>query len=482
MEVKIDLKKRVFNDVYYPLLECQTRYLVMFGGGGSGKSVFAAQRYIYKLLKQKRCNLLCVRAVGNTLRDSVFAELRKVIRAWKLENLFKVNVSDMRITCVTGNEVLFRGLDDVEKLKSVTFVNGELTDVWIEETSEVAEEDFNQLNIRLRGGSTQKQIVITFNPIDVNHWLKKRFFDRKEDNATILHTTYKDNRFLDDEYKRLLESYKDTDPYYYDVYCLGMWGVYGKTIFNASAVNEQIAKDIKPIKRGNFVKQSDGKFVFMPDENGDIRIYEDVKVRYPYVVGCDTAGEGSDYAVAQVLDNTTGRLVATMRSQSDEDIYAEQFFALGRYYNDALIAVEANFSTYPVKKLQEWKYPKQYVREVEDTITHKVQLSYGFKTTALTRPIIISNLIAIARDGMESIVDKDTLFEMLTFVRNSKGRPEAQAGAHDDAIMALAIAYHVRDKQSNRVKELPPPERHYNFESERPKGNPLGQGVTIKVV
>lgn len=478
MKVEVNVKKKVFNDIYFPLLTNNSRYLVLYGGAGSGKSVFIAQRYILKLLNSNKCNLLAVRAVANTLRDSVFAELRKVIKSWNLVKLFKINVSDMRITCVNGNEVLFRGLDDVERLKSITFVNGELTDVWIEEASEVLEEDFKQLDVRLRGGTTLKQMTISFNPIDVNHWLKKRFFDRKEPKATVLKTTYIDNRFLDEEYKELLESYKETDPYYYDVYCRGMWGVFGKTIFNANEVNSQIERNITPCKIGYFILDEKKQYKWIEDENGDIQIYREIESGVPYVIGADTAGDGSDYGTAQVLDNTNGELVATMRTQNDEDLYTIQLDALGRYYNNALIGVEANFSTYPIRKLQEMKYPKQYYREVEDRITQKLQMSYGFKTTSLTRPLILSNLIAVMRENIELVGNKETLFEMLSFVRNGKGRMEAQNGAHDDLIMALAIAHYIRPQQKyEKAKEVIKP--HYNFEFERPKASPYGNGIKI---
>ena len=480
MEVKVEINKNVFNDVYYPLLESKERYIVLYGGGGSGKSVFAAQRYIYKLLTGK-CNLLAVRAVANTLRDSVFAELKKVIKSWKLETIFKILDGDMRIRCANGNEVLFRGLDDVEKLKSVTFASGDLTDIWIEEASEIVEEDFNQLDIRLRGVGSIKQMVLTFNPIDVNHWLKKRFFDVNKPSTAILHTTYKDNRFIDDDYKALLESYRETDPYYYDVYCRGLWGVYGKTIFNAQSVNDQIAKNIKPVAIGCFLYETDvaGKIAtqsWVDDVNGDISIYALPQTRVPYVIGGDTAGDGSDFATAQVLDNITGQQVASLRTQMDEDLYTYQIACLGHYYNDALVGLEANFSTYPIRKLQEIGYTNQYMREVEDTITHKLQKSFGFRTTATTRPIILANLIAIARENIGLIVDQDTLFEMLTFVRNAKGRMEAKAGAHDDLIMALAIAHYVF-AQGDHELTAPKPEKGL-IETMFPKFKGAGQSAS----
>ena len=121
------------------------------------------------------------------------------------------------------------------------------------------------------------------------------------------------------------------------------------------------------------------------------------------------------------------------------------------YYNKALLGVEANYSTYPVKRLEMLRYPKQYVREREDTFTHKIVQSFGFKTTKLTRPVLIAGLVEIVRETPEYIVDKETLLEMLTFVRNEKGRPEAQAGAHDDCIMALGIAFNIAAQQTEFV-------------------------------
>ena len=109
-----------------------------------------------------------------------------------------------------------------------------------------------------------------------------------------------------------------------------------------------------------------------------------------------------------------------------------------------------------------------YVREREDTYTKKMVKAFGFVTTSLTRPIIIANLIKIVREEGEKIVDKDTLEEMLTFVRNEKGRPEAAMGAHDDLVMGLAIAYNIREQQEMTIPKEKRP-RHYNFEAEKPK-------------
>ena len=300
------------------------------------------------------------------------------------------------------------------------------------------------------------------------HWLKKRFFDNKDDRAVTIKTTYKDNDHLDDDYRRTLEGYKDTDPYYYQVYCLGQWGVIGKTIFDAAKVNQRLSEVGEPVKRGCFVYDTyydpvhnevrikDDSIQWVEDVSGYVSIYHDKVECVPYVIGGDTAGEGSDYFVGQVLDNMTGRQVCTLRHRMDEDLYAKQMYCLGIYYNTALIAIEANFSSYPIKELERLGYPKQYVRTAEDTYTRKPKESFGFKTTAVTRPVIIAGLVEIVRESVELLNDADTLGEMLTFVRNEKGRAEAEDGAHDDCVMSLAIAYYARGQQ--------------RYTKERPKG------------
>ena len=213
--MQVNIPKRAFNAAYLPLLDDdEHRYIVLYGGAGSGKSVFAAQRQVVRMMSKPLCNVLVVRKVGDTNRTSTFALLQQVINGWGLHSLF--DVTDLKIVCrLTGNACIFKGLDDPEKIKSVTFPKGELTDIWIEEASEITETDFNQLDIRLRGKRIHGQITLSFNPINVLHWLKKRFFDRKDERAVTLKTTYKDNSWLDDDYKRTLEGYKDSDPYYY---------------------------------------------------------------------------------------------------------------------------------------------------------------------------------------------------------------------------------------------------------------------------
>lgn len=223
----------------------------------------------------------------------------------------------------------------------------------------------------------------------------------------------------------------------------------GKNVFDTEVILDRLTRLPKPIKTGYFIYDYDGLRItnirWQNDKNGYIKLY-DVPRLTEYCIGGDTAGEGSDFFTAHVLDAKTGVQVAHLKHQFDADQYSRQMYCLGMYYREALIGIEANFDSYPIKELQRLGYYKQYTREAQDTYTGKVEKRYGFKTTSLTRPTIISRLIEIVREHCETINDKDTLEELLTIVRNERGRIEAPEGGHDDDMMGLAIAHEIRNQ------------------------------------
>ena len=453
--------KETNNETFLPLFFDKHRHLVLKGGGGSGKSIFAGRKILERCVSEPGHRFLVVRKVAKTLRESCFRQLcvqARTFYASEIKHIPQGKSGDMYLTFRNGSEIIFAGLDDVEKLKSIHGITG----IWIEEASEIYEDDFDQLDIRLRDDCPYyKQIIVTFNPISINHWLKKRFFDRKDTRVRIHESTYKDNRFLKENERQTLEAFKETNPYYYTVYCLGMWGVIGKTYFDAKKVQAQLAKQTKPEMVGKFEFYYNGIEIksvsFVEDENGCVKIYRAPEAGRPYVIGGDTAGEGSDYFVGQVLDNITGRQVAVLRSRYeegfDEGLYAQQMYCLGTFYNNAMLAIETNFSTHPQKELERLGYHKFFVREREDSFTGEIVKAYGFRTDRITRPLVLGELQGVVREHPELIVDQVTLEEMLTFVLrdDKKLRPEAEDGAHDDCVMALAIAYYARPQQTMRV-------------------------------
>lgn len=235
----VDVSRKVFNDAFLPSLFLydtrRYRYLSYLGGAGSGKSVFLTQRTVLRVLREPGHRILVVRKVASTLRNSVYRLFKDVIGDWGLSHLFTFSDSYLNIRCVNGSEIIFVGLDNAEKLKSVAGI----TSIWVEEATELSEKDFNQLDLRLRGRAEHhKEVCLSFNPISETHWLKRRFYDVVRDDVFTLTTTYKDNRFLDDHYVEVLEALKDSDPVYYAVYCLAQWGSTGNLVWNNYKVKD----------------------------------------------------------------------------------------------------------------------------------------------------------------------------------------------------------------------------------------------------
>ena len=221
-----------YSPAFVPLFTDQSRYQVPWGGAGSGKSHIVARKLLYRLLDESHCkhNFLIIRKVDRTIKRSVFALMYNIISKWGLLSDFDINKTDKTMVYKpTGAQFMFSGLDDVEKLKSIEGV----TSVWIEEATELNQEDFEQLDLRIRGNTgALKQIILTFNPISDQHWIKKIFFDDPIQGVFTLKTTYLDNSFIDDEYKMVMENKKKSNPRYYNIYALGNWGTAEGLVFN----------------------------------------------------------------------------------------------------------------------------------------------------------------------------------------------------------------------------------------------------------
>lgn len=232
----------------------------------------------------------------------------------------------------------------------------------------------------------------------------------------------------------------------------------GKCVFPKEKVITRLQKIKKPLKSGYFNYKYNGLHItdieFIESERKKyIEIYEDVKKRYPYVLGGDTAGTGSDDFTGDVINNITGNQVATLEINQDEIEYTRQMYCLGMYYNESLICIETNYSTYSVKELFRLEYTNQYIREIDDSISIKMQDKLGFNTNRATRPVIITELVMIFEESIELINCKKTLEQALTFIKRPDGKKAADDGYHDDRIMSLAIAHAARSQQDYFIKE-----------------------------
>jgi len=258
-KTQIDLTNlsEVTNPAFQSLFTNKDRWLILMGGGGSGKSYFAAEKVLIRILKAasegRIHNFLVLRKTKVSARTSVFKLFCEYIIDWGLTEKANINKTDMTIT-MFGSTIYNTGLDDPEKIKSIQGISS----IWLEEMTEFTKDDFYQLDLRLRGNLPDyKQIIGTFNPINEQHWIRQELFGddlqgnieagqkvvRRKYTAivdgekisffmTVMHSTYKDNLYIDKTYKAQLESLVDRDKNFYNIYCLGMWGNLKGLIFD----------------------------------------------------------------------------------------------------------------------------------------------------------------------------------------------------------------------------------------------------------
>jgi PBSX family phage terminase large subunit len=531
------IKQETRNEIYSIVERFKGRYVVLMGGSGSGKSYEIADRIIDRMEDEAKTRMLGVRAQRNQVSESQFPLLKSRVKMDHRKGFkSKESKGNEEIYNSNGAQTIFSGLDDVEKLKSIF----DITSVWVEEADQATEKDINELDRRLRGYKNgAMQIYITFNPVSVLCYLKKRFFDdrakeyktkdadgniktvrinrtialrgitpfedfiyyrdfqisREELNETIvvwsdekegfveeyfyntlvIHSTYRDNKFMDADYYKVMQDLRTNDPEEYKIYGLGQWGMPGGTYFDKANINKRIVDAPKPTKMGYFEfeytneKIVDSSIRWIDDKSGYIKIFEEPKKGYPYVAGGDTAGEGSDSNTGFFTNNVTREDAASLIYKYDEDLYARQMYCLGKYYNNALIGIETKFSTHPVKELIRLGYYRQYVREERpDSMTGKLKKIHGFDTNSATRPTALGMLRTEIRDNPERFKDIDFLYEATTFVKNEQGRPEAAKGSHDDCIMARAINCCISHQQTTEI-EICESEEDDDDEDDKPR-------------
>ena len=236
------------------------RYRVCKGSRGSKKSKTTALFFIYSMMKYPGANLLVVRKVYRTLKDSCFTDLKWAINKLQVNEYWDVKESPLEIVYIpTGQKILFRGLDDPLKVTSITVETGNLCWAWIEEAYEInKEQDFNMLDESIRGKIEEplyKQITLTFNPWNERHWIKKRFFDVEDENIMAKTTNYMCNEWLDESDKKLFEDMKKNNPRRYQVAGLGNWGIVEGLVYENW---EEKEFDVNEISKRKGVKSAFG--------------------------------------------------------------------------------------------------------------------------------------------------------------------------------------------------------------------------------
>ncbi len=251
--------REVVGGGYDAFWRTEKRYRVVKGSRGSKKSKTTALNLICRMLRYPCANALCVRRYSNTLRDSVFSDLKWAIHRLGVDEAFGWTVSPLQITRkATGQKILFRGLDDGVKITSISVDRGVLCWVWIEEAYEIAsEDDFNKLDLSIRGALPEgyfKQLTLTFNPWSAECWLKSRFFDAPDGNTFTQTTTWRCNEWLDEGDRALFEQMKERDPRRWRIESEGEWGVAEGRIYTNT--------ECRPVDAGALRKKEGVRAVF----------------------------------------------------------------------------------------------------------------------------------------------------------------------------------------------------------------------------
>jgi len=472
-DFNVVIDDELFNKMVLDHLMEIHAYEVWFGGQGSGKSWGICQRKILHLTLLPNRNMMCWRKQSTDCFDSCWGQMVTAIEQLKLEAFWNIRESDHRMINVTnGNGIYFDGVDKIGNIKSFKPVHGNLTDGWYEEVDEEPEVG----NIRIIDGRIRDQfqkcsLIVSFNPVFRKHWLYDWIYkDLANEDALVIHSTYKDNKFCAKAYAQKTEALRFTDPYRYQVYCKGEWGVTGKTIFDANRIQDRLLKlkeiqDVTPPVRIEFAYEKDDNSLPNKDSfshfeyvEGETWIYEAPNPKHPYVLSIDTAGEGVDWYAAHVIDNIDGRQVAVFHSERMPTPCTLQLFGLAKYYNNALVVPEVNFDggsllTY----FQLLGYNNIYQRtKPKDSYSDGYVQKLGWLTGNNRTPMLIE-LQKWSEDHMNCINDAETLNEMLTFTTQHKKLKGAwwgaEAGAHDDLVMSLAIALQGREQQ--QCEEIP---------------------------
>jgi phage terminase large subunit len=472
--VNIDIDSRVFNPKFYPYLTEIYEYEIYFGGQGSGKSHFVTQKKALQLTTMPDRNMICLRKQSTDCFDSCWGQMITAIEQLKLEVFWDIRHSDHRMTNrINGNGIYFDGVDQIGNIKSFKPEHGNLTDVWYEEVDE--EREVGSIRIidgRIRDQFQKCSLILSFNPVHREHWLYNYIYtELKNADALVVHSTHWDNMFCSAAYHQKTEALKYTDPYRYQVYGLGEWGVSGQTVFNANKITQRLSvlqelHTKNPPRRIEFAFERDANglpnrdsFRLFPFDDGETWVYKEPNPKHPYVLSIDTAGEGVDWFAAHVIDNINGEQVAVFHSTRAPDVCVLQLFGLAKYYNTALIVPEINFDgSYLLNKFQELGYNNIYQRtKPSDSYSDGYEQKLGFRTTSENRTKMLQVLKDWTEEHMACINDVATLNEMITFTRQAKKLKGiwwgAEAGAHDDLIMALAIGLQGREQQD--CEEIP---------------------------
>lgn len=220
-QITLNIKKNLFIPKFLPyLLDYSHRWEFWCGSAGSGKSYTIAQKILIRCCKEPIRVLVC-RRYATTLRNSCFALFKEILAKWKLAEYVNIRETDMSINFGNGSQIIMMGLDVEEKLLSLT----NISTIWVEEAFEVEKHKVEQLNLRMRGQAANKQLILSWNPISKSSWLFHFTIEEPPKSHIFIHSTFRDNPFLDQEYIEALMEMYTRNPAKARVFCDGEWGI-----------------------------------------------------------------------------------------------------------------------------------------------------------------------------------------------------------------------------------------------------------------
>lgn len=304
-----ELDEKQFNKYIYNNIDnYKKRIEVYYGGAGSGKSYGVMQKVILKALNSKR-KILIIRKIQRTIKDSIWILTLNLMQDAGIYRYCRVNKSDYEIALPNGSVFLFKGLDDPEKIKSIA----DITDIVIEEATELTLDDFTQLNLRLRPKEEDPQIYLMFNPVSKANWIYQYFFldknIQKDQQIIIIHSTYTDNKFLPKEYIEEIKKLKNRNPSYYRIYVLGEFATLDKLVFPVYQKRLISNEEVEKLKKWIGLD-----FGYTNDPSALIWGYYDEENKKIYITG--------EYVKTGMLNNEIAETIKTLELQKDT-IYAD---------------------------------------------------------------------------------------------------------------------------------------------------------------
>lgn len=311
--LEFNYPSRVFNKhIYDVLFDYSKSTEIHYGGASSGKSHGVVQKVVVKVCQQweRPRKVLFLRKVGSTIKDSIFEDVKSCLRDLGLIDRCKINMTDYRITLPNGAEFLFKGMDDPEKIKSIKG----LSDVVMEEATEFTLEDYTQLTLRLREKKHKnRQIFLMFNPVSKLNWVFKHFFTEgvklNSKRVAIYHTSYKNNKFLDDEVRQTIEELAERNPAYYRIYALGEFATLDKLVFPTYEKRLLNKADLKHLP--SFFGLD---FGYVNDPSAFMHVKIDEANKTIYIM--------EEYVKKQMLNNEIAETIKSL-GYAKEEIYAD---------------------------------------------------------------------------------------------------------------------------------------------------------------